>query len=84
MKNKLLIKVIVPSIEKNFNVYIPINKKIGTVKTYILNSIVELSEGYFLYDDKRIFIDRDSSMELNDDSYVKDSGLKNGSKIVIL
>lgn len=84
MKNKLLINVIVPSIEKSFNIYIPIGKKIGTVKKYILKSIVELSEGYFSEIDKIFFIDRDSSVELNNNVYVKDSEIKNGSKIVVL
>ena len=84
MKNKILINVIVPSIEKSFNTYIPINKKVGTVKKYILKSIVELSEGYFSESDKVIFLDRDNSIELNDNIFIKDSSIMNGSKIVIL
>ena len=39
MQNKYLINVIVPIIELEFDVYIPNNKKVGTIKTHILNAI---------------------------------------------
>ena len=31
MKNKILVELDVPIIEKSFDLYIPINKKIGTI-----------------------------------------------------
>ncbi len=42
--NKFLVLVYVPLLEEEYNIYIPINKKIGTVKKIIINSIAELSE----------------------------------------
>ena len=36
MKNKLLVIVYVPLIEKELDVYIPIVKKVGTVKNLII------------------------------------------------
>ena len=43
--NKLLISIEVPSIEQNFDLFIPINKKMGTIKKYVIKSIHELSGG---------------------------------------
>ena len=34
-KNKILIELSIPLIEKNYDLYIPINKKVGTVKKLI-------------------------------------------------
>ena len=34
-KNKILIELYIPLIEKNYDLYIPINKKVGTVKKLI-------------------------------------------------
>lgn len=83
--NKYLITVIVPTIELEYDIYIPNNKKIGTIKTLILESLSELSNNSF---NKKInearMIDRDSGNEFENNMYVKDSGIKNGSKIIII
>ncbi len=85
MLNKYLINVIVPIIELDFDVYIPNNKKVGTIKTHILSAIREESNNSFNknINDIRI-IDRDSGKEFDNNVLVKDSGIKNGSKIVII
>ncbi len=82
--NKYLITVIVPIVEFEYDIYIPNNKKIGTIKTLILESLSELSNNSF---NKKIeevrMIDRDTGNEFENNMYVKDSGIKNGSKIII-
>ena len=85
MPNKYLITVIVPIIELEFDVYIPNNKKVGTIKTHILSAIKEETNNSFNknINDIRI-IDRDSGKEFDNNILVKDSGIKNGSKIVII
>lgn len=83
--NKYLITVIVPIIEFEYDIYIPNNKKIGTIKTLILESLCELSNNSFnkKIDEVRM-IDRDTGNEFENNMYVKDSGIKNGSKIIII
>ena len=85
MQNKYLINVIVPIIELEFDVYIPNNKKVGTIKTHILNAIKEEANNSFNknINDIRI-IDRDNGKEFDNNVLVKDSGIKNGSKVVII
>lgn len=83
--NKYLITVIVPVIELEYDLYIPNNKKIGTIKTLILQSLSELSNGSF---NKKIeevrMIDKNTGREYENDMYVKDSDIRNGSKLVII
>ncbi len=83
--NKYLITVIVPVIELEYDLYIPNNKKIGTIKTLILQSLSELSNGSF---NKKIeevrMIDKVTGREYENDMYVKDSDIRNGSKLVII
>ena len=83
--NKYLITVIVPVAELEYDLYIPSNKKIGTIKAHILSSLSELSNGSFnkKIDEVRM-IDRDTGNEFKNDVYVKDSGIANGSKIIII
>ena len=39
MKNKILIIVYVPMIEEEYDIYIPVVKKVGTVKNLIIKII---------------------------------------------
>ena len=83
--NKYLISVIVPIGEFEYDIYIPNNKKIGTIKTLILKSLSELSNSSFNKQINEVrMIDRDTGIEYENNMYVKDSGIKNGSKIIII
>lgn len=81
--NKLLISVEVPSIEQSFDLFIPINKKMGTIKQYIIKSIHELSGG-ILNDKNYLFFDIDTGVKYGNNVYVKDSGIKNGARIIMV
>ena len=80
--NKILIIIFVPSIEMEYEVYIPINKKIGTIKNIIYKSINELSEGQLIDQNLELF-DNDTGDVLPNNIYVKESRLKNGTKLVL-
>lgn len=81
--NKLLISIYVPSIEQTYDLFIPINKKLGTIKKCLIKSISELSNGLFK-EQKYMFFDIDTGKEYKDDVFVKDSGIKNGARIMII
>lgn len=83
--NKFLITVMVPTIEMEYDVYIPNNKKIGTIKKYLLKAVLEMSANAFLKTTENVrMIDRNTGLEYDNDMYVKDTGIKNGSKIIIM
>ena len=44
MNDKILVRVYLPLIEEEYDIYIPINKKIGTIKQLIISTIVEMSD----------------------------------------
>lgn len=83
--NKYLITVIVPTIDYTFDIEVPNNRKIGTIKKILLSELIELSNGSYNLDfnDMRI-VDRDSGTEYSNDMYIKDSKIINGSRIVMI
>jgi hypothetical protein len=85
MKNKFLITVIIPEIEEEYDIYIPNNKKVGTIKQFILEAVVELSDNLFnkSMDDVRM-IDRNTSIEYDNNLLIKDTSIKNGSRLIFL
>ena len=83
--NKYLITVIVPTIDYTFDIEVPNNRKIGTIKKILLSELKELSTGSYNLDfnDMRL-VDRDSGTEYSNDMYIKDSKIINGSRIVMI
>ena len=47
-KNKILIELSIPLIEKNYDLYIPINKKVGTVKKLIEEGLLEITDNDYI------------------------------------
>ncbi len=82
--NKLLIKVYVPYIAEEYDVFIPINKKIGTIKILLINAIKEIAECSELNINTLKIYDKITGKKLDNNILVKDSNLENGSKLILL
>ena len=46
MKNKVLVELVVPALEVKYDVYVPVNRKIGSVVVLLTKAMSELSGGY--------------------------------------
>lgn len=84
MNNKILVEIEIPSIEKKYDVFIPINKKIGTIKKLLEQALVELSDkAYEPVEDANFYSKEDGEM-YNVNYTVRDTNLKNGSRIILI
>ena len=85
MKNKVLVQLIVPSIEAKYDLFIPINKRIGSVIDLICKSLNELTGG--LYDEniknKKLYNSITGEM-YNMQDLIRKTDIRNGSKIVLM
>lgn len=83
--NKYLVTVIVPVINLTFDVEIPNNRKIGTIKKILLAEVNSKASGMYnkSFNDIRV-IDRDNGAEYSNDMYIKDSKIINGSKLILI
>ena len=85
MDNKMLITVIVPTIEMEFDIFIPNAKKVGTIKKFILQAIAELTEGSFSKEINEVrMLDRKTSKEYDNNEFVKDTPIRNATKFIII
>ena len=83
-KNKILIELEIPLIEKEYDLFIPINKKVGTIKNLIEEALVELTENaYIIKEDTNLF-SKDTGLMYDVNDTVRDTDLKNGSRIILL
>ncbi len=82
--NKMLVIVYVPVIDETYNIFIPINKKVGTIKNVIISTISELSETNISVLQNMKLYDKETGSILNNNVYVKASEIKNGSELILL
>ena len=81
--NKILIQLYIPLIEEEYDIFIPINKRIGTIKQLIEKNISEQSNGYVIKEDTNLY-SKETGKVYDVQVIVKDTDLKNGSRVVLL
>ena len=84
MKNKILIQVEVPMIEKTYDLYIPVNKKVGTIKRLIEEAVQEITDNEYEPSESTNFSSKETGMIYDVNHTVRDTDLKNGSRIILV
>ena len=65
MKNKILLSIIIPKINYEFEIYIPNNKKIGTIKNKIIDDYLKKNIINVPNINSFRLIDRDTGIEFD-------------------
>lgn len=84
MKNKVLVEVIVPEIEAVYDIYLPINKRIGNIIMLLNKTVSELTNGCFVGTNYTALYNKDTSVKYNPSSLVYDTDIRNGSSLILL
>lgn len=84
MNNKVLVELIVPLLEKKYQVYIPINKRISVVINLIEKALIEMTNGYYPKKEDSVIIDAESGNVFDINITVKESKMINGSQIILI
>ena len=82
--NKILVEVEIPLIEKSYDLYIPINKKIGTIKKLIEESLIELTDNAYTAKKETNFYSKETGQIYDVNQNVRETDLKNGSRIILI
>lgn len=82
--NKILLEVFVPLIEKEYDVFVPVNKTMGTIKRIIEKGIIDLSDhGYTLKKDTNLY-SKETGDIYNVNLKIIETDLKNGSQVILI
>ena len=82
--NKVLVTVNVPSLERKFDMFIPVNRKVHSVVKMIKMSLFELSMGSFVVDNKYLLYNGETGQSYDMNVLIRDTDIRNGSSIIIL
>lgn len=84
MKNKVIIKLIVPTIDETYDIYIPVNKKIGNVTTLLIKAIFELSNGIYHLSPNSTLYNQEDAKAYQSDELVINTNIRNGSRLILM
>lgn len=83
MKNKVLVQLVVPDIEESYDIYIPINRKIGNVIALLSKAISELTNGTYSINKKTQLYNAETGENYLIDTIVLDTNIRNGTKLIL-
>lgn len=83
MKNKVMIKLIVPELNDTFDIFIPVNDVVWKVKRLILKAVYDLSYDTLDVSNDYFLVNKDNGkMYLNNDIIIN-TDIRNGTELVL-
>ena len=84
MKNKVLVSLSIPEIDKKFDVYLPINKKIGNIINLLNKSIYELTDGELMLSAANSLFNATTKEKYESDILLANTNIRNGTELILL
>ena len=84
MDKKVLVKVLVPEIDESYDIFIPINMRIGTLLALIGQSIKDITSGVYPYKEDRDLYNPIDSKPYPMNSFVRDTNIRNGTTLIYM
>lgn len=82
--NKVLVKLYVPTIEKEYDVWIPLNRRIYTTIKLIVKAINEFTNGKYSPSKLPVLYDRKTAKPFDINLTIGESTIRNGSEIILI
>ena len=84
MNSKVLVKLIIPEIDMTYDVYLPVNKKIGNIIYVLIKAIHELSNNVYPINETAMLYNVDTSEKYNSNILLANTNIRNGTKLVLI
>ena len=84
MKNKILIRLSIPEIDEIYDMYIPINKKIGSVVLLISKAVNELCNGSYYCKETYSLCNRETGEKYSPGVTVRQTNIRNGTALILI
>ena len=82
MKNKVLVKVSVPELDYETDIFVPVNEVLWKVKTLIVMAISDISGGALSKEGHYSLINKETGQVYNLNSILIDTDIRNSTEII--
>lgn len=83
MKNKVLIKLIVPELGASYDVFIPVNELIWKIKELLLKVVCDISETKFDSNNECVLLNKTNCKIYNNNEIVINTDIRNGTELLL-
>lgn len=84
MKNKVLVHLIIPDIDENYDIYIPVNIRIGMVIKLLNKSLVDISKGLYEIKENRNLYNMEDATIYDINKLVRETNIRNGINVIFM
>lgn len=84
MRNKVLIKLFVPELDYQFDIFIPVNEIVWKIKKLLLKSIYDLTGGAIDINKDFVLINRLTSTVYDNNAIIIETDIRNITELVLI
>lgn len=82
MENKVLVKLILPELDDNFDVFIPVNEIIWKIKKLLIKAISDVT-GFLLDNElEYVILNKDNGKVYDNNEIVVNTDIRNGTELL--
>ena len=82
--NKVLVKLYVPTIEQQYDIWLPLNRRIHNIISLLVKAINEFCGGYYKPTEMPMLYDKITARIYNVNLTVKESSIRNGQELILI
>ena len=84
MNNKVLVTVNVPSLEKSFDIFVPVNRRVHNVIALVKKSLFDISGHAFNMENTYTLYNAGTGAPYDMNSLIRDTDIRNNSSLILL
>ena len=84
MENKILVKLIVPELDSEFDVFIPVNELIWRVKNIFIKCVSDISNISLDSERMYVLINKDNNTVYTNNEIVINTDIRNGTELILI
>ena len=84
MKNKILVRIIVPEVNSEYDVFIPVNELIWKIKALLAKSISDLTGGNFEFANEYVLLNPKTNQIYGENDIVSNTDIRNATDLILI
>lgn len=84
MDNKVIVKLVVPELDSQYDVYLPVNKRIGNILVLLNKGLNEITKGKYPIVDKLLLFNGNTRECYDINALLINTNIRNGTVLILV